>query len=120
MVGTIARPDLLGADHTFGLARMALDTVREVLGPLPDDLEVRPTHGGGSFCGAATSGDRTTTMGRERRENRLLQKTGFLDFLATLANQGEYPAYYSRMAPPNREGVPLLGVPLSQHARLTT
>lgn len=113
MVGTMARPDLLGPDHTFSLALMAHATLRDVLAPMPDDLDVLPTHGGGSFCSASRSGDRTTTLGRERRDNPLFGKPDFLDFLAILANQGEYPAYYDQMAPRNRAGVPVLGVPLA-------
>ncbi len=113
MVGTIARPDLLGADRTFSLAHMAFETVRDVLTPMLDGVDVLPTHGGGSFCGASSSGDRTTSIGRERRENKLFQKTGFMDFLATYANQGEFPTYYAEMAQRNRDGVRLLGVPLA-------
>jgi hydroxyacylglutathione hydrolase len=118
MVGTIARPDLLGADHTFGLARQALATVREVLAPLPDGVEVFPTHGGGSFCGSSSGDRRTTSIGRERRDNVLMNQADFIDFLATYANQGEFPRYYEAMAPLNRVGAPLLGVPLPGLPRL--
>jgi hydroxyacylglutathione hydrolase len=118
MVGTIARPDLLGADRTFALARTALATVRDVLAPLPDDVEVLPTHGGGSFCGASSSHERVTSIGRERRENPLMRERSFLDFLAAYTNQGEFPRYYTEMAPLNRAGVAPLGVRLPPLPRL--
>ncbi len=118
MVGTIARPDLLGADRTFALGRAAFATVQDVLLPMADSTQVLPTHGGGSFCGASSSGDRDTTIGRERRDNPLLQGAAFLEFLAVYADQGEFPAYYAHMAPRNRGGVPLLGVPLEPLSRL--
>jgi hydroxyacylglutathione hydrolase len=110
MVGTIARPDLLGPGCTYPLVAAAYTTVRERLSTLPDELPVLPTHGPGSFCGAQASGDRTTTVGRERERNPLLRAGGFFEFLAIHAKQGEYPAYYGEMAPRNRRGVPLLGI----------
>jgi hydroxyacylglutathione hydrolase len=74
-----------------------------------DDLLVLPTHGGGSFCGAAASGERVTTIGTERRTNPLARTSDLAHFLAAHAKQGEYPAYYRHMAPRNRIGRPLLG-----------
>jgi hydroxyacylglutathione hydrolase len=118
MVGTIARPDLLGADRTYSLAQLALRTVRDVLIPMSDTLPVFPTHGGGSFCGAGQSDERTTTIGAERRRNRLLREADFFDFVSIYANQGEYPAYYRQMARLNRDGVRLLRLPLEPPARL--
>jgi hydroxyacylglutathione hydrolase len=119
MVGTIARPDLLGAHRTFAFAQMAFETVRDVLTPMQDSVAVLPTHGQGSFCGGAQSGDRTTSIGRERRENALFGNAGFFDFLAAYANQGEYPDYYRHMAPQNLHGVPLLGLPLQPLRRIS-
>ncbi|MDB5067555.1 MAG: hypothetical protein JWM18_3989 [Chloroflexi bacterium] len=110
MVGTIARPDLLGPGCTYPLVRAAFSTVRERLVTLSDELPVLPTHGGGSFCGAQSSDERTTTVGRERERNPLLRTDSFFEFLAAHAKQGEYPAYYREMAPRNRRGVALLGI----------
>jgi hydroxyacylglutathione hydrolase len=102
MVGTMARPDLLGPSRLFELSRLGRDTLLRRLLTLPDDLCVLPTHGGGSFCGAAPSDERETTIGRERRENPLATAPDFARFLALHAKQGRYPAYYARMAPLNR------------------
>lgn len=102
MVGTMARPDLLGPSHTFQLARRGRATMRRLMESLADDLLVLPTHGGGSFCGASSSGERITTIGRERASNPLATAPDFAHFLAVHAKQGEYPAYYARMAPANR------------------
>ena len=38
---------------------------------LPDEVAVYPTHGAGSFCAAPASSRRTTTIGRERRSQRV-------------------------------------------------
>lgn len=106
MVGTMARPDLLGASHTYSQSRRGRDTLRDHLLTLPDDLCVLPTHGGGSFCGASSSDVRVTTIGAERRDNPLATAPDFAHFLAIHANQGRYPAYYARMAPLNRAALP--------------
>lgn len=106
MVGTMARPDLLGPSWTYALSRMGRETLRQRLLTLPDDLRVLPTHGGGSFCGSATSDARVTTIGAEKRENPLAQASDLAHFLAIHAKQGRYPAYYERMAPINRVAAP--------------
>jgi hydroxyacylglutathione hydrolase len=110
MVGTMARPDLLGPSHTYAQSHRGRDTLRNQLLTLPDELCVLPTHGGGSFCGAALSDERVTTIGRERRENPLATAPDFAHFLAIHAKQGRYPAYYARMAPLNRVALPAAAV----------
>lgn len=106
MVGTMARPDLLGPSRLYELARSGREMLRQQLLTLPDELRVLPTHGGGSFCGAASSSERATTIGRERHENPLATAPDFAHFLAVHAKQGRYPAYYARMALLNRAAVP--------------
>jgi hydroxyacylglutathione hydrolase len=102
MVGAMARPDLLGPSRLFELSRRGRETLHGQLLTLPDALCVLPTHGGGSFCGGASSMDRATTIGRERHDNPLATAPDFAHFLALHAKQGRYPAYYARMAPLNR------------------
>ena len=109
MVGTMARPDLLGPSHTFGLSRSGRATMTRLMHDFSDDLLVLPTHGGGSFCGAAATGERVTTIGTERRTNPLARTRDLAHFLALHTAQGEYPAYYQHMALRNRLGRPLLG-----------
>lgn len=111
MVGGIARPDLLGPQHTAALARAAYETAHQRLLILPDEVYVYPTHGAGSFCGAGgDSGDgRTSTIGRERRFNPLLRATTYQQFLTRYLQLSAYPAYYQHMRPLNRAGAPLLG-----------
>ena len=106
MVGTMARPDLLGPSWTYALSRMGRETLQRRLLTLPDELSVLPTHGGGSFCGSASSDLRRTTIGTERRDNPLATASDLAHFLALHAKQGRYPAYYARMASRNRTAEP--------------
>jgi rhodanese-related sulfurtransferase len=79
---------------------------------LPDEIDVYPTHGAGSFCGAGgadAGGRRTSTLGQERRFNPLLRAASYQQFLTLYLQLAPYPAYYNRMRPLNRRGAPLLG-----------
>ena len=109
MVGAIARTDLFGPHLATHLAFQAFRTVHVRLRDLPDDAALYPTHGGGSFCGAATSSERTSTLAHERRQNPFLQTTELMPFIARALHQGPYPAYYKLMTPLNKRGAPLLG-----------
>jgi hydroxyacylglutathione hydrolase len=109
LVGTVARTDLAGSELTESLARAAYRSVHQLLS-LPDELAVYPTHGAGSFCSAAASGERITTIGAERRQNRLLAAPDEHAFVAELlAGLGSYPPYFLRLRERNRVGPELLG-----------
>ncbi|MFP5342208.1 MAG: MBL fold metallo-hydrolase [Candidatus Limnocylindria bacterium] len=110
MVGSAGRTDLLGKDATDELTAAQFRSLR-ALAALPDDTAVLPTHGPGSFCGAApTDRGRTSTIAAERAWNPLLAIDDEATFRATvLASYTPYPAYYAAMAPMNRAGPALLG-----------
>ncbi|MCH7582610.1 MAG: MBL fold metallo-hydrolase [Acidobacteria bacterium] len=121
ITGGVARTDLLSPDLTEPLARAAYRSIRDRLLVLPDDLAVYPTHGAGSFCSTASTGERTTTIGRERRSNPLLNVDTEDDFVATLLGGfGSYPLYFGRLRDLNRAGPEVYGAnppvlrPLSQ------
>lgn len=109
MVGAIARTDLFGPHLAVHLALEAFRTVQVRLRGLPDDVALYPTHGGGSFCGSATSDARMSTLGEERVSNPFLTTTELMPFLARALHQDRYPDYYLDMAAVNRKGAPLLG-----------
>jgi glyoxylase-like metal-dependent hydrolase (beta-lactamase superfamily II)/rhodanese-related sulfurtransferase len=110
LVGTVARTDLAGPELTEPLARAAYHSLHQRLLSLPDELGVYPTHGAGSFCSAPVGGERTTTIGAERRHNRLLAAPGEEAFVAELmAGFGSYPPYFLRLRERNRAGPELLG-----------
>jgi hydroxyacylglutathione hydrolase len=110
LVGTVARTDLAGPELTAPLARAAYRSLHQRLLPLPDELGVYPTHGAGSFCAAPVGGERTTTIGAERRHNQLLAAPDEDAFVAELlASFGTYPPYFLRLRERNRVGPELLG-----------
>ena len=110
LVGTVARTDLAGPELTEPLARAAYRSLHQRLLSLPDELGVYPTHGAGSFCASPVAGGRTTTIGAERRHNRLLAAPDEAAFVADLlAGFGSYPPYFLRLRDRNRAGPELLG-----------
>ena len=109
LVGTVARTDLASPELTEPLARAAYRSLHQRLLPLPDELAVYPTHGAGSFCAAPVGGQRTTTIGAERRHNRLLAAPDEDTFvIELLASFGSYPPYFLRLRDRNRVGPELL------------
>jgi hydroxyacylglutathione hydrolase len=110
LVGTVARTDLAGPELTEPLARAAYRSLHGRLLSLPDELAVYPTHGAGSFCATPAGDQRTTTIGAERRHNRLLAAPDEDAFVAQLlAGFGSYPPYFLRLRERNRVGPELLG-----------
>jgi glyoxylase-like metal-dependent hydrolase (beta-lactamase superfamily II)/rhodanese-related sulfurtransferase len=108
--GSVARTDLIAPDKTDALGRALYRSLHERILSLPDDLGVYPTHGGGSFCSTAATGERTTTIGRERAANPLLQAPDEDTFVALLAESfGTYPTYFTRLREVNRRGPRVLG-----------
>ncbi len=108
LVGTAARTDLAGEEHTEELARTQYRSLQR-LSALPDDTAVYPTHGAGSFCSAPPGAERSTTIGTEAATNPLLavpDEAGFVR--ALLGGLGSYPPYFLRLAEANRRGPAVL------------
>jgi hydroxyacylglutathione hydrolase len=110
IVGGAARTDLLSHELTRQLASHLYHTIHAKLLKLPDELEVFPTHGAGSFCVAPASSDRTTTIGRERKSNALVQPQSEDEFIKrALTGLPSYPTYYKYMREINQKGGRILG-----------
>ena len=104
LVGAAGRSDLLGPDRAETLSRLQFRSVSR-LAALPSDVVVHPTHGQGSFCAAGTGGTTSSTIGRERVENPVLQLPDEDSFVADqLSGLPSYPAYYRYMGPMNLAG----------------
>lgn len=104
LYGATGRPDLLGPEHTHELVHHQHASAHRLAELLPDEAEVFPTHGFGSFCSATQSDATSSTIGREKQANPVLtqDEQTYVDEL--LAGLGPWPAYYAHMAPANADG----------------
>jgi len=102
--GSAGRPDLLGAEHAPALAAAQRRSLRRLTTQLPDEAEVYPTHGFGSFCAATATTSDGSTIGQERLANPalLLDEGSYVS--TVLAGLDAYPAYYAQMGPANAAG----------------
>ncbi|MET8076750.1 MBL fold metallo-hydrolase [Streptomyces sp. NPDC005303] len=104
LIGTVGRPDLVEPGLTGRLAREQYDSAHRLAAELPDETEVLPTHGFGSFCSAGQAqGGATTTIGHERGSNEALVKDVDTFVAELLAGLDDVPAYYAHMGPVNAQ-----------------
>jgi hydroxyacylglutathione hydrolase len=108
-IGSLGRPDLLGEEAKRGLANSLFDSVTRKIASLPDGLEVLPSHGAGSLCGAGMSERPQSTLGYERHTNPFFaipQRESFVNRI--LGGVPPFPDYYRRMKRLNSEGPAIL------------
>ena len=115
LVDDIARPDLLGGkEATRKGASQFCHTLQEKILTLSDHVQVYPTHVAGSLCGGNIGSMLSTTIGYERRMNRILKQieneAAFVEMCLDLKDLPTVPPYWKRMRKFNTEGPPLLGV----------
>ena len=104
LFGSTGRPDLLGPEHTDVLARHQHASAQRLAVELPDQAEVLPTHGFGSFCSATQSEATSSTIGREKRSNPALTRDEERYVAELLEGLDAFPAYYAHMGPANAAG----------------
>jgi glyoxylase-like metal-dependent hydrolase (beta-lactamase superfamily II) len=105
IVGGAARTDLISAAMTESLTRAQFRTLHHAFSDLPDETLLYPTHGGGSFCSTGAGQERTSTLGRERRENPLLSlgdEDEFVRWFPTTFPAA--PDYFFRLRAVNQAG----------------
>jgi glyoxylase-like metal-dependent hydrolase (beta-lactamase superfamily II) len=104
LYGSTGRPDLLGPGYADELAHAQFASVHRLAAELPEDADVYPTHGFGSFCSATQSEGSASSIGRERRANPALILDEDRYVTELLAGLDAYPAYYAHMGPANAAG----------------
>ncbi|MEU7141671.1 MBL fold metallo-hydrolase [Nocardia sp. NPDC046473] len=104
LYGSTGRPDLLGPVHTGELVRAQYASAHRLAGVLPDEAEIYPTHGFGSFCSSTQSDADRSTIGREKQINPVLVRDEHDYVEELLAGLDAYPAYYAQMGPANLAG----------------
>jgi hydroxyacylglutathione hydrolase len=109
LYGAVGRTDLIDDSRTHELTVAQYRSVRRLAASLPDDAQLFPTHGFGSFCASGPPTQRSRedgTLAAEREGNAALTDPDEDGFVArTVAGFTAYPAYYVHMAPLNRAGV---------------
>jgi hydroxyacylglutathione hydrolase len=102
--GTSGRTDLLGDEHTQDLTHAQFHSVRRLADALPDDAQVYPTHGFGSFCSATPGSGDSSSIAEQRHSNPALtqDEQTYVDEL--IAGLAAYPAYYAHMGAINKQG----------------
>jgi glyoxylase-like metal-dependent hydrolase (beta-lactamase superfamily II)/rhodanese-related sulfurtransferase len=104
LFGSTGRPDLLGPDNTQALVHEQYASAHRLAERLPDDAQVLPTHGFGSFCSATQSDATSSTIGQEKRSNPVLTQDEEQWVRDLLDGLDVYPAYYAHMGPANLAG----------------
>jgi hydroxyacylglutathione hydrolase len=102
---SVGRTDLVSEEDTPDLTRAQYRSVRHLAGMLPDEVDVLPTHGFGSFCAASPTSSTSSTIGEQRAANLALVIDDEDRFVtALLDGLVDHPGYYAHMAPLNRRG----------------
>ncbi len=104
LFGATGRPDLMGPDHTDALVRHQHASAHKLAAELPDEAEVYPTHGFGSFCSATQTDATSSTIGQEKTQNPVLTQDEETYVRELLDGLGAYPAYYAQMGRRNAGG----------------
>ena len=104
LFGATGRPDLMGEEHTDTLVRHQHASAHRLAEELPDEAEVYPTHGFGSFCSATQTDATSSTIGQEKTQNPVLTQDEETYVRELLDGLGAYPAYYAQMGPRNEAG----------------
>jgi hydroxyacylglutathione hydrolase len=109
LVGDAGRPDL----HAHGdrtpeeMARLLYRSITDRLLALPDHLLLYPAHYSGSACGRGLSGNPSSTIGFERRNNRALGFDSEDAFVAALVEDlPPAPDDQAEIVAANRSGRP--------------
>jgi hydroxyacylglutathione hydrolase len=107
-VGAVGRPDLAGDTLTRRLAEDLFDSLQRLM-RLDERIGVHPGHGAGSLCGAGIGKEPSSTIGRELRQNAMLQHRDKETFVAAvLGDLPPTPPYFARMKRLNVAGPALL------------
>lgn len=105
LVGGAARTDLISPEATTELTQAQYRTITSAFSDLPDETLLLPTHGGGSFCSTGASGERTSTLGFERRTNSLLEHRDEGEFVSWFPTTfPAAPRYFFRLRTVNQAG----------------
>lgn len=97
-IGDAGRTDLYGPEEVPRMAANLYDSIFNKILPLGDGVILCPAHGAGSLCGGAISKREYSTLGLERVQNPVLQRTDKEEFInSKLEEKLEFPPYFKKM-----------------------
>ncbi|HET7737100.1 MAG TPA: rhodanese-like domain-containing protein [Tepidiformaceae bacterium] len=103
IVGGAARTDLVSPGLSGQLTRLQYRSVTQAFRAFADDTLLKPTHGAGSFCSTGAGGQRSSTLGEERRSNPIFNVPTEEEFVRWFP--GTFPAapsYFFRLRAVNQ------------------
>lgn len=107
--GDVGRTDLYGEKEKKDLSEILYNSVHEKILKLGDGVIICPAHGKGSVCGKEISDHEYSTIGYEKKTNKLLKKTKE-EFIEYKISEHLYvPPYFKKMEEYNKNGPPVLG-----------
>ncbi|MBE0535286.1 MAG: MBL fold metallo-hydrolase [Phycisphaerae bacterium] len=105
-ISDVGRTDFF-PDRAKEVAGLLYDSIFEKILPLGDQTILYPAHGAGSVCGSGMAAREFSTLGYERRNNPVLQKTDRREFVEYKINEEhEQPPYFRTMEKFNQQGPP--------------
>jgi hydroxyacylglutathione hydrolase len=108
-IGDVGRTDLYGPKEAPRMASNLYDSIFNKILPLGDEIILCPAHGAGSVCGGTIAKREHSTLGLERIQNPVLQKTEKEEFVKFKVEEKlEFPPYFEKMEQNNLQGPPLL------------
>lgn len=107
-VGDVGRTDFY-PEQAREVAGALYDSIFDKLLSLGDQTILYPAHGAGSVCGDSMASREFSTIGHERLNNPVLQKSDREDFIDYKVNEHHYqPPYFKKMEEYNQYGAPSL------------
>lgn len=103
-IGDVGRTDFYEPVDRW--AEALYDSIHEKLLPLGDQTILYPAHGAGSVCGAHMAQREFSTIGYERRHNRMLQLGRDAFIRAKREESHDRPPYFLKMEEHNQQGNP--------------
>ncbi len=107
-IGDVGRTDFF-PEQREEVAGLLYESIFNKLLPLGDEVLLYPAHGAGSVCGDSMADREFSTLGYERRHNRVLQMTDRDEFVQFKATEFHHmPGYFEQIHTSNQKGPELL------------
>ena len=108
-MGDLGRTDFYGRENLEKMTGLMYESIFEKLMPLGEDVLVFPAHGPGSACGISMEERPYSTLGYEKKYNKVLRVSSKEELIANFAKMRIKPQYFERMEILNVKGAPFVG-----------